>query len=176
MQKLQKVKIGRDSVELRPDFNLNTAIQQSHEKAQNLENLSLNRSSDEEIFPHGEDQTWTKIKTLDLYYRLLACWPTVPATGNRQESFGATNPPSERWPVGQLFWLPEIIGNPLELQTHQVKDGKKVNNKQEGYAFSGNVNRSITINQNRNLISDSLCARGMTSKAANQTKLNSNLI
>ncbi|TXG65323.1 hypothetical protein EZV62_006598 [Acer yangbiense] len=68
-QKLQKVKIGQDSVELRPDFNLNTAIQQSHEKAQNLENLSLNRSSDEEIFPHGEDQTWTKIKTLDLYYR-----------------------------------------------------------------------------------------------------------
>ncbi|KAK0602182.1 hypothetical protein LWI29_031131 [Acer saccharum] len=84
--------------------------------------------------------------------------------------------PKDLRPIGQLFWLPEIIGNPLELQTHQVKDGKKVNNKQEGYAFSGNVNRSITINQNRNLISDSLCARGMTSKAASQTKLNSILI
>ncbi|TXG65328.1 hypothetical protein EZV62_006603 [Acer yangbiense] len=66
-QKLQEVTIDLESLELRPDFNLNTAIQQSHEKAQNLENLSLNRSSYEEIFPHGEDQTWTKIKTLDLY-------------------------------------------------------------------------------------------------------------
>ncbi|KAK4843973.1 hypothetical protein QYF36_014926 [Acer negundo] len=27
----------------------------------------------------------------------FACWPTVSATGYRQESIGVTNPPSERW-------------------------------------------------------------------------------
>ncbi|KAK1584543.1 hypothetical protein Q3G72_033885 [Acer saccharum] len=29
-------------------------------------------------------------------------------------------------PVGQLFRLPEIARNPLESQTHQLNDGKKI--------------------------------------------------
>ncbi|KAK0600145.1 hypothetical protein LWI29_012065 [Acer saccharum] len=35
--------------------------------------------------------------------------------------------PKDLKPVGQLFWLLEITKNPLEPQTHQVNDGKKVN-------------------------------------------------